>query len=307
MSASTHSGRRQHSDGQHLDGVVLLHGYGRTSRSLKNIERALEAADFTTLSLNYQSLRKSIETLAADIDADVAKFAATTDGSIHFVGHSMGGLLTRVYLAKYRPARLGRVVMLGTPNGGSELADVAQRLALYRAFCGPAGQNCRRTRTPRFGHCPWSIIHLVSWREIVPSTRFRHSCRGRTMARFRFVAPGSTAWRITSSSMRRTADCSGIPPRSARPSRFCTRADSCPHARSCARPFNSAITISPYLAVETMAGFLPPAKGLQIAKDAGDAASRKEVVKSLMNSERNFIIKKNEKTTSPKLSPNTTI
>jgi hypothetical protein len=47
-----------------------------------------------------------------------------------------------------------------------------------------------------------------------------------------------------------------------------------------------------------MPGFLLPVMGLQIAKDAGDAASRKEVVKSLMNTERNFIIKKNEKTTS---------
>jgi pimeloyl-ACP methyl ester carboxylesterase len=154
MSASTHSGRRQRLDGQHLDGVVLLHGYGRTSRSLKKIERALEAADFTTLSLNYPSLRKSIETLAADIDADVAKFTATIDGSIHFVGHSMGGLLTRVYLAKYRPARLGRVVMLGTPNGGSEVADVAQRLALYRAFCGPAGLQLSTQQDPTLRSLP---------------------------------------------------------------------------------------------------------------------------------------------------------
>jgi hypothetical protein len=43
-----------------------------------------------------------------------------------------------------------------------------------------------------------------------------------------------------------------------------------------------------------MPGFLLPVMGLH----AGDAASRKEVVKSLMNTERNFIIKKNEKTTS---------
>jgi triacylglycerol esterase/lipase EstA (alpha/beta hydrolase family) len=147
MSASTHAGRRQ-------DGVVLLHGYGRTSRSLRKIERALGAADFTTLSLDYQSLRKPIETLAADIDADVTRFAATVDGSLHFVGHSMGGLLTRVYLARYRPARLGRVVMLGTPNGGSELADVAQRLALYRAFCGPAGLQLSTQQDPTLRSLP---------------------------------------------------------------------------------------------------------------------------------------------------------
>jgi hypothetical protein len=51
----------------------------------------------------------------------------------------MGGLLARLYIAKYRPARLARVVMLGTPNGGSEVADLLMGLALYRAILGPAG------------------------------------------------------------------------------------------------------------------------------------------------------------------------
>ena len=53
----------------------------------------------------------------------------------------MGGLLTRVYLARHRPPRLGRVVMLGTPNGGSEIADRLKGLIAYRAFFGPAGQQ----------------------------------------------------------------------------------------------------------------------------------------------------------------------
>ena len=53
----------------------------------------------------------------------------------------MGGLLARVYLAKYRAQRLGRVVMLGTPNGGSEIADRLKNFSGYRAFFGPAGQQ----------------------------------------------------------------------------------------------------------------------------------------------------------------------
>jgi triacylglycerol esterase/lipase EstA (alpha/beta hydrolase family) len=53
----------------------------------------------------------------------------------------MGGLLARAYLARHRPLLLGRVVMLGTPNGGSEIADRLKNLAAYRAFFGPAGQQ----------------------------------------------------------------------------------------------------------------------------------------------------------------------
>ncbi len=130
------------------DGVVLLHGIARTSRSLNKIETALQRSRFTTLNLDYASRSKPLEVLAADIAPDIARFTARTDGSIHFVGHSMGGLLIRVYLAKYRPPRLGRIVMLGTPNGGSEVADILQRLAIYRAFYGPAGLQLSTQQDP---------------------------------------------------------------------------------------------------------------------------------------------------------------
>jgi pimeloyl-ACP methyl ester carboxylesterase len=123
------------------EGVVLLHGIGRNHRWLKKLERALQQAGFATLNLDYASRKKPLDLLAADIDAPLRQFAAESCGPLHFVGHSMGGLLTRVYIAKYRPARLGRVVMLGTPNGGSEIADHLHDLALYRAYYGPAGQQ----------------------------------------------------------------------------------------------------------------------------------------------------------------------
>jgi pimeloyl-ACP methyl ester carboxylesterase len=121
-------------------GVVLLHGLARTSRSFRKMERALQGAGFATRSLDYESRRCRIERLADDIHPPIAKFAGEV-GPLHFVAHSMGGLLARIYLANYRHTRLGRVVMLGPPNGGSEVADLLKNLALYRAFYGPAGQQ----------------------------------------------------------------------------------------------------------------------------------------------------------------------
>jgi pimeloyl-ACP methyl ester carboxylesterase len=120
-------------------GVVLLHGIAVGSWSLKKLERALSRRGFATLNLGYASRKKPLEALADDIHRPIAEFADELDGPLHFVGHSMGGLLARLYVAKYRPSRLGRVVLLGTPNGGSELADLLEPLSIYRWFFGPAG------------------------------------------------------------------------------------------------------------------------------------------------------------------------
>jgi pimeloyl-ACP methyl ester carboxylesterase len=123
------------------DGVVLLHGISRTARSFKKMETALIGAGFDTLNLDYASRQKPLATLAEDIRPAIERFAEDIDGSLHFVGHSMGGLLARAYLGKYRPKRLGRVVMLGAPNGGSEIAEGLKNFPPYRAFFGPAGQQ----------------------------------------------------------------------------------------------------------------------------------------------------------------------
>ena|ERR1700757_135773 len=121
------------------EGVVLLHGIGRTSRSMRKLERSLQQAGLATLNLTYASRKKPLEQLAEEIHPAISQFSEAIHGPLHIVGHSMGGLLARVYVARYRPCRLGRVVMLGTPNGGSEIADLLQDTLLYRSYYGPAG------------------------------------------------------------------------------------------------------------------------------------------------------------------------
>jgi pimeloyl-ACP methyl ester carboxylesterase len=137
---------RQTADGPCAAGVVLLHGIAGRSLLLRRLENALRRSGFATLNLDYQSRKKPLEQLAEDIHAAIAAFSSVDIGPIHFVTHSMGGLLARVYVAKYRPARLGRVVMLGTPNGGSEIADRLKDVALYRSYFGPAGLQLATTQ-----------------------------------------------------------------------------------------------------------------------------------------------------------------
>ncbi|WP_312010023.1 esterase/lipase family protein [Bradyrhizobium australafricanum] len=182
-----------------LDGVVLLHGISRTARSFRRMELALKAAGFATLNLDYDSRRKPLDVLTEDIRPSLDRFAESLDGSVNFVCHSMGGLLARVYLARHRPARLGRVVMLGTPNGGSEIADRLKNLAAYRAYFGP-GSSSSPAAMPRPARCcRRSIIPPASLPATVRSIRSPPwPCRGRMTAGCRSPTPGSRVWPITS-------------------------------------------------------------------------------------------------------------
>jgi pimeloyl-ACP methyl ester carboxylesterase len=121
------------------EGVVLLHGIARTAASMRVMERACRDAGFATLAVDYPSRKLTLEEIAVAIHPAVSSFAAGLDGRVHVLGHSMGGLVARLYLTRHRPPRLGRVVMLGPPNRGSEVADLLARTAPYRAFFGPAG------------------------------------------------------------------------------------------------------------------------------------------------------------------------
>jgi len=122
-------------------GVVLLHGIACNSAMMLRMQKSLQKRGFKTLNLSYKSRKRTLEQLANDVRGPIQEFADELNGEIHFVAHSMGGLLTRVLLMKYRPERLGRVVMLGTPNKGSEVADFLREVNLYRKIYGPAGQQ----------------------------------------------------------------------------------------------------------------------------------------------------------------------
>ncbi|CCE00995.1 alpha/beta fold hydrolase [Bradyrhizobium sp. STM 3809] len=138
--------RGRHQSGPRNAGVVLLHGIAGRSLMLRPLEKRLQRAGFATLNLDYESRKKPLEQLAEDIHPAIADFAASVDGPVHFVTHSMGGLLARVTIARHRPRQLGRVVMLGTPNGGSEIADRLQNVGLYRTYFGPAGLQLVTTK-----------------------------------------------------------------------------------------------------------------------------------------------------------------
>lgn len=120
------------------EAVILLHGLARSDRSMNKLEKALAERGYRVHNVAYPSTRDTIRNLAEKAIPPALERCADAP-RVHFVTHSLGGILVRQYLGEHAVANLGRVVMLGPPNQGTEVVDKLGDFPGFRFFHGEAG------------------------------------------------------------------------------------------------------------------------------------------------------------------------
>jgi pimeloyl-ACP methyl ester carboxylesterase len=109
---------------------------------MKRIEKSLVKDSYTVWNESYPSSSENIEKLSIEhIEKGLAFCNQIKAETIHFVTHSLGGIMVRYYLQEHKIENLGKIVMLSPPNNGSEVADFLKDIYIYKLVMGPAGQQ----------------------------------------------------------------------------------------------------------------------------------------------------------------------
>ena len=119
--------------------VILLHGLGRHGSAMFLLQKRLRDAGYEAHSIEYASLKEQPDIILEKVGEQIERYCSNDSRPVHFVGHSLGGLIVRAYLDQKPSINLGRVVLLGTPSRGNELVDIYGDSWLFKIL-GPTAR-----------------------------------------------------------------------------------------------------------------------------------------------------------------------
>lgn len=137
--------------------AILLHGIANPALVMSPFEIALKLNGFDTINIEYPSRDESIDRLSKYIHKALIKKDYHQYDTIHFIAFSLGALVLRAYLNHTTPSNMGRVVMLGPPNQGTEAADKLKDEWYYQLFFGKAGQEVTTDRFSDNDHIDYEL------------------------------------------------------------------------------------------------------------------------------------------------------
>ncbi|MDM8526068.1 alpha/beta fold hydrolase, partial [Desulfococcaceae bacterium HSG8] len=103
--------------------VVLVHGYCKNSDDMAFLNNGLKNRNYDTFSATLPTTFGTIEDCTNSLRIQIEDLLCRYE-QVHFIGHSMGGLIIQRYLSTTVLNNIGKCIFVATPNKGSKLATI---------------------------------------------------------------------------------------------------------------------------------------------------------------------------------------
>ncbi len=122
-----------------MENVVFIHGLWMLGIDMTLLRKRVRRCGFKVHQFRYSTVRKSPQESAIQLQAYIKQF--DSNEPLHFVAHSLGGLVVRHLFHLYPKQRSGNILTLGTPHAGSAVAELLTHSVWGRFILGKSVQQ----------------------------------------------------------------------------------------------------------------------------------------------------------------------